>query len=178
MRFYGLLFGCQAKADSLFAVVDKSYHALKQQAQQAGRGRSVVVDKQVGSVWYVPGGRSTIGQMIKDAGGLYPWADDEHSGSLSLPFETVLEKASEAEVWLFRYDSDQPISREQLLAEKEGYRQFRAFQTGEVYGCNVNTSLFYEESPFRPDWLLSDFMQIIHPEFRQKEPLRYYRKQD
>ena len=176
MRFYGLLFGCQEKADSLFAVVDKNYHALKQQAQKAGHGRSVVVDKQVGSVWYVPGGRSTIGQMIKDAGGQYPWADDEHSGSLSLPFETVLEKASEAEVWLFRYDNDQPISCEQLLAEKEGYSQFRAFQTGEVYGCNVNTSLFYEESPFRPDWLLNDFIQVIHPEFRQKEPLRYYRK--
>ena len=178
MRFYGLLFGCQERADSLFAIVDKNYHALKQQAQQAGRGRSVVVDKQVGSVWYVPGGRSTIGQMIKDAGGQYPWADDEHSGSLSLPFETVLEKAGEAEVWLFRYDSDQPITREQLLTEKEGYDQFHAFQTGEIYGCNVSTSLFYEESPFRPDWLLSDFMQIIHPEARQKEPLRYYRQLD
>jgi iron complex transport system substrate-binding protein len=178
IRFYGLLFGCQTKADSLFAIIDKNYHDLKQQAQKAGQGRSVVVDKQVGSVWYVPGGRSTIGQMIKDAGGQYPWADDEHSGSLSLPFETVLEKASEAEVWLFRYDSDQPMTREQLLAEKEGYSQFRAFQTGEVYGCNVSTSLFYEESPFRPDWLLGDFIQIIHPDVRQSESLRYYRKLD
>jgi iron complex transport system substrate-binding protein len=89
-----------------------------------------------------------------------------------------LEKASEAEVWLFRYDSDQPMTREQLLAEKEGYSQFRAFQTGEVYGCNVSTSLFYEESPFRPDWLLSDFIQIIHPEVRRPETLRYYRKLD
>ena len=178
MRFYGLLFGCKEKADSLFDVVDKNYHDLKQLAQKAGKGRSVVVDKQVGSVWYVPGGRSTIGQMIKDAGGQYPWAKDEHSGSLSLPFETVLEKASDAEVWLFRYDSDQQMNREQLLAEKEGYTQFRAFQTGELYGCNVTTSLFYEESPFRPDWLLNDFIQIIHPEIRVPETLRYYRKLD
>ena len=98
MRFYGLLFGCQTKADSLFAVVDSSYNALKQRAETAGQGRSVVVDKQVGSVWYVPGGHSTIGQMVKDAGGQYPWAGDDHSGSLSLPFETVLEKASDSEV--------------------------------------------------------------------------------
>ena len=176
MRIYGLLFGCQEKADSLFAVVDKNYHALKQQAQKAGKGRSVVVDKQVGSVWYVPGGRSTIGQMVKDAGGQYPWAEDDHSGSLSLPFETVLEKASDAEVWLFRYDSDQPMTSEQLLAEKEGYSQFRAFQTGELYGCNVTTSLFYEESPFRPDWLLNDFIQMIHPEIKGQAPIRYYKK--
>ena len=176
MRFYGLLFGCQKKADNLFDVIDRNYHALKRQAQKAGKGRSVVVDKQVGSVWYVPGGRSTIGQMIKDAGGQYPWADDEHSGSLSLPFETVLEKASDAEVWLFRYDSDQAMTSEQLLAEKEGYSQFRAFQTGELYGCNVSTSLFYEESPFRPDWLLNDFIQIIQPEAKGQAPIRYYKK--
>ena len=66
MRLYGLLFGCQVKADSLFAVVDQNYQALRKKAQQAGQGRSVVVDKQVGSVWYVPGGRSTIGQIIKN----------------------------------------------------------------------------------------------------------------
>lgn len=175
MRFYGLLFGCQEKADSLFAVVKKNYQTLRQTAQKAGPGRSVVVDKQVGSVWYVPGGRSTIGQMLRDCGAQYPWADDGHSGSLSLPFETVLERASEAEVWLFRYDSEQPITREQLLSENQGYSQFHAFQTGTVYGCNVATSLFYEESPFRPDWLLNDFIQMIHPEIRLSEPLRYFR---
>ena len=178
MRFYGLLFGCQEKADSLFAVVDKNYHALKQKAKKAGKGCSVVVDKQVGSVWYVPGGRSTIGQMIKDAGGQYAWADDEHSGSLSLPFETVLEKAGEAQVWMFRYDSEHPITSDQLLEEKEGYSQFRAFQTGDMYGCNVATSLFYEESPFRPDWLLNDFIQILHPETSMSETLRYYSRID
>ena len=176
MRLYGLLFGREQKADSLFAVVDSSYNSLKQKVQDAGEGRSVIVDKQVGSVWYVPGGRSTIGQMVQDAGGRYPWATDGHGGSLSLPFETVLEKASDAEVWLFRYDSEQPITREQLLAEKKGYSQFRAFQEGEVYGCNVETSLFYEESPFRPDWLLQDFIQMIHPEIKLQESLRYYQK--
>ena len=178
MRLYGLLFGCREKADSLFEVVDKSYNALKQKTHQKGPGRSVLVDKQVGSVWYVPGGRSTIGQMIKDAGGQYPWADDEHSGSLSLPFETVLENASDTGVWMFRYDNAEPITLEQLLAEKEGYGMFGAFRTGEVYGCNTRTSLFYEETPFRPDWLLQDFIHMLHPEIHGLEPLRYYQKVD
>lgn len=176
MRFYGLLFGCREKADSLFAVVDKNYNELKDRAAKAGPGRSVMMDKQVGNVWYVPGGRSTMGQMIRDARGVYPWADDEHSGSLSLPFETVLEKANDAMVWLYRYDSEQPMTREQLLAENEGYAQFRAFRSGELYGCNVRTSLFYEESPFHPDRLLSDFIQITHPNILLPRPCRYYKK--
>lgn len=176
MRFYGLLFGCKEKADSLFAVVDRDYNALCQRAQQAGSGRSVLFDKQTGSVWYVPGGRSTLGQMVSDAGGCYPWADDEQSGSLPLSFESVLETAGETDVWLFRYDREQPMTPADLLAEKEGYGEFRALREGEVYGCNVRTSHFYEESPFRPDWLLSDFIQILHPGLQGLPPLHYYRK--
>ena len=177
MRIYGLLFGCQEKADRLFAEVDKNYNNLKKQAQDAGVGRTVLFDKIIGnSVWYVPGGRSTMGQMIQDAGGQYLWADDNHSGSLPLPFESVLVKALDADVWMLRYDSDKPMKLQQLLAEQEGYSQFEAYQTGEVYGCNVRTSLFYEEAPFRPDRLLSDFIQIMHPGIKPATPLKYYQK--
>ena len=176
MRFYGLLFGCQKKADKLFEKVDKNYCDLQQKAQEAGEGRAVLIDKQGGSVWYVPGGQSTIGQMVKDANGRYPWADDDHSGSLSMPFERVLEEAFDTEVWMYRYDSDKPMTFDDLLAEKEGYKEFRAFETREVYGCNVRTSLFYEESPFHPDRLLSDFIQILHPDIKGLPPLHYYKK--
>ena len=175
MRFYGLLYGCEHEADSLFAVVDSSYHALAAMTQE--KGRSCVLDKVTGTVWYVPGGHSTIGRMIADAGGQYPWAGDDHSGSVSLPFETVLERAGECDVWLFRYSNSRPITYRELLSEHRGYDQFRAFRQKEVYGCNVELSTFYEESPFRPDYLLGDFLQILHPELQQKLPhLRYYQK--
>ena len=191
LRFYGILFGCEAEADSLFAVIDSSYNALKElSARPEGalssertlnsplstlNSKTVLVDKVTGSVWYVPGGKSTIGQMIHDAGGLYPWASDEHSGSVSLPFEAVLEKAEDADIWLFRYSSDHDISYQELLSEHHGYNQFSAFRNKQVYGCNVERSLFYEESPFRPDWLLNDFIQILHPEKEGLDPLRYYK---
>ena len=169
LRFYGILFGCEQKADSLFHVVDSNYNALKALAQNHGDWHNdssaakirvpvpvirptALLDKVTGSVWYVPGGQSTIGQMIQDAGGDYPWAKDEHSGSVSLPFEAVLEKAGEADVWLFRYSSDHDITYAELSAEHHGYDQFRAFRQKNVYGCDVERSPFYEESPFRPDW--------------------------
>ena len=183
LRFYGMLFGCEARADSLFAVVDSSYCALKglasnhkAQSSKLKVQSTVLLDKVTGSVWYVPGGRSTIGQMIQDAGGNYPWADDDHSGSVSLPFEAVLEKAGEADVWLFRYSSDHDITPNELLGEHHGYSQFRAFRSGEIYGCDVERSLFYEESPFRPDWLLGDYIHILHPDIPDLPPLRYYKK--
>ena len=183
VRFYGMLYGCEHEADSLFALVDSSYNVLKQLPETYHKHqisnlkfqrRKTLLDKVTGSVWYVPGGRSTIGQMLSDAGADYPWANDEHSGSVALPFETVLERAGESDVWLLRYSGKQPLTRQQLLSEHRGYNQFRAFREGRVYGCNVELSLFYEESPFRPDLLLSDFIRILHPDALPHHELRYY----
>jgi iron complex transport system substrate-binding protein len=176
MRFYGLLFGAGDRTDRMFQQVDSCYSALKQQAAKAGKGRSVIVDKVVGSVWYMPGGRSTIGQMLQDAGGVYPWATDTQSGSLALPFETVLEKGGEADVWMLRYSSDHDWNYGELLSGHHGYSQLRAFREKEVYGCNVEQSHFYEDTPFHPDRLLNDFLQILHPDIIGLPSLRYYKK--
>jgi iron complex transport system substrate-binding protein len=190
VRFYGLLYGCEHEADSLFALVDSSYHALRHTVMSESRNpvmsesrhpdtapkTSVLVDKVTGSVWYVPGGRSTIGQMLSDAGARYPWASDDRSGSIALPFETVLERAGDCDVWLLRYSGQQPLTRQQLLSEHRGYNQFRSFREGRVYGCNVEQSMFYEDSPFRPDLLLSDFIKILHPDIPDLPALRYYHK--
>ncbi len=176
MKFYGLLFGAEKEADSLFHVVDLNYHRLKEVAEASETVCTVLMDKMVGSVWYVPGGCSTIGQMVADAGGTYPFAGDKRSGSIPLPFESVLEKAGNSDVWLLRYSSGRAMALGELEAGYRGYSHIRAFRQRNVYGCNVEQTRFYEETPFRPDYLLSDFIQIFHPDIIGLEPLRYYFK--
>lgn len=174
MRFFGILTGHERQADSLFQVVEERYQHLVRQAEKATSHPSVVMDKKNGSVWYVPGGESTIGRMIEDAGGCYAFASEVKGGSLSLPFERVLDQAGQSDVWLFRYSAPGPITYAQLAAEYEGYSRMKAFRTHRAYGCNTMTSLFYEESPFRPDYLLNDFIVLLHPELKGLEPLRYF----
>ncbi len=192
MRFYGMLYGREKEAEELFAQVEASYRQLKQQAAQAAQRPSVLVDKMAGSVWYVPGGRSTIGQMLADAGAHYPWAADTHSGSLQLPLEVVLERAGQCQLWLLRYDSPRQLTLDALLSEQDGYRMLRPVQAASasahsslftlysslpsVFACNVTTSMFYEETPFRPDLLLQDFIHILHPDIPNMPSLRYYHK--
>ena len=169
MRFYGMLVGAEAEADSLFAEVERNYLALRQKAS-GNTHHSVLMDKLIGSVWYVPGGQSTLGRMLADAAIDYPWKDDTHSGSVALPFESVFQKALNADFWLFRYNSPHPITYDELLSEKSAYSEFKAMREYKAYGCNTATSTFYEDTPFHPERLLRDFITIAHPELGLGEP--------
>ncbi|WP_294618883.1 ABC transporter substrate-binding protein [uncultured Bacteroides sp.] len=178
MRFYGLLFGVASQADSLFAEVDSCYKRLERRAALSSTSLSIVSELKSGSAWYVPGGRSTTGRLFNDARGHYAFADNPHSGSVPMAFETVFDKAGDSDVWTIKYNRDRDITYSDLKADYIGYTGFKAFKTRNVYGCNTAKVPFYEETPFRPDYLLSDLIQILHPEIGDLGGLRYFCKLD
>ena len=47
----------------------------------------------------------------------YAFADDTHSGSVPLAFETVFDKAGDADVWLVKYNRDRDMSYADLEAD-------------------------------------------------------------
>lgn len=175
IKFYGLLYGAD-KADSLFAAIEKEYLALKTQAAKLPKGLSVLTERKMGSVWYSPGGKSTIGILLKDANARYIFADDEHSGSLSLSPEQVIARGSEVDVWAFKYFGGQPLSRAALLQEYDGYKALRAFQTGNIYECNTDRIPYFETVSFHPEILLREFILLSHPQAKGLGALRFYRK--
>ena len=178
MRFYGMLFGCEQRADSLFAEVEKEYFALSRNEERGARSEkrlSILTERLTGGTWYVAGGRSSVGRLIADAGGDYAWADDEHSGSLPLSFEAVLDKAGDADVWIFNYTGAMPLTRKMLATEHHGYKAFKAFREGEIYYVNSLQVPYFEEVSFRPDWLLRDYVILLHPD-SPKDSLKYYKK--
>ena len=177
MRFYGLLYGRQATADSLFAVVERNYLSLSRRAKAAKPRRSILTEKLTGNTWYVAGGKSSVGQLIADAGGSYAWSADNHSGSLALPFETVLDRAGDADVWVFN-DLSPQLTYQRLLSEYHGYGQLRAFREHNVWYVNSLQVPYFEQVSFRPDWLLRDYVILLHPELKDLGTPRYYRTVD
>lgn len=175
MKFYGLLVGKEREADSLFAVVEKSYLQQKRLAH-GKKGRSVLTERMTGSVWYVPGGRSSMGRLLQDANACYAWADDNHSGSLPLSFETILDKVGDADIWVFNYIGDELLTYDRLGSEFHGYRQLKAFRTHNVYYVNSLQVPYFEEVSFRPDWLLEDYVKLLNSEVPQNEKLRYLKR--
>ena len=175
IKFYGLLYGAD-KADSLFAAIEKGYLSLKAQAAKLPKGLSVITERKMGSVWYSPGGKSTMGILLKDANARYIFADDEHSGSLSLSPEQVIARGREVDVWAFKYFGGQPLSRAALLQEYDGYKALRAFQTGNIYECNTDRIPYFETVSFHPEILLREFILLSHPQAKGLGALRFYRK--
>ena len=178
MKFYGMLFGCEQRADSLFRVVDSTYCYLKQAAQHFTARLSILTERKTGSVWYVPGGRSTVAQIIADAHGRYAFSRDTHSGSLALAFEQVLAEAGHSDIWLFKYNGQGHMTKADLLAEFHGYAGLNAFRNNRVYACNSRVQPYFEEVPFRPDYLLRELIILMHPELSSFGQLRYYRHVD
>lgn len=175
MKFYGMLFGREKAADSLFNEVKSNYEQLMQKAQTAKQIRSVFTERMMGNVWYVPGGRSVIGGLLQDARARYVFANDTHSGSVALSFESVLDRAGKADIWLFKYN-EHPSTLQELLKENAGYGEFKAVKTHQVFACDCTHRPYYEEVSFHPDRLLSDVIQIVHPDIAGFAPMHYYQR--
>ena len=175
MRYYGRLFGVGQRADSLFHVVDSTYQHLKAYAAKLPVGRSILTERKTGATWYTPGGRSSIGVLIKDANGRYAFSDDQHSGSLPLSVEQIMTKAGQSDVWAFKINGAGPMDKQQLLREYDGYKALKAFRTGEIYECNCSKVPYFEEVSWRPDYLLREMIQLLHPKV-SLGGLRYYQR--
>lgn len=174
MKFYGLLYGCEQRADSLFQEVEKAYIQLMELASTSTIKRSIITEKMTGSTWYVAGGRSSVGRLIADAKGKYAWSSDEHSGSIALPFEAILDKAGDADVWIFNESGTTPMSYQRLASEFHGYASMKAFKEKQVYVVNSMRVPYFEQVSFRPDWLLRDYIILLHPDL-DLGTLRYFK---
>jgi len=176
MRFYGILFGCQAKADSLFALIEHNYCSLRDSAMAIKEKPLLLAELKTGSAWYVPSGSSTTGRFYIDAGANYVFSNLTSSGAVPMSFESVFDAAKDADLWLFKYNRPVDMTYKQLLQENELYSQFSAFKNRKIYACNTADKLYYDEAPFRPDWLLRDLVSIVHPNLLPDYELRYYSK--
>ena len=176
IRFYGLLFHQSAKADSIFAIVEKNYNELKALAISQPTQPKVMCELKSGSAWYVPGGNSTTGKLYNDAGGDYLFDHYPNSGAVPLNFETVFDKAQDADVWLMKYNQPTDKTLSGIRKDYSPYAQFKAFKDSQVYGCNTNYAAYYEDFPFHPDLVLKDLIKIFHPSLLPEYELKYFSK--
>lgn len=166
IKFFGVLFDKNQEAAVYFNSIVTDYNQAKELVKDVKELPVVFSGSMYQDVWYAPQGESWMAYFIKDAKGQYIWADTKGTGSLSLSFETVLDKAQNAEIWI---GPGQFTSYEELKNNNKHYTEFSAYKNRKVFTYSAKKGptggvIFYEEAPNRPDLILKDLIFILHPE--------------
>jgi len=176
IRFYGLLFGKEEMADSIFKETEQAYLSLKNLTVNIDKRPTVLSEKKFGSSWYIPAGDSYMAHLFEDAGADYMFKDLPGAGSTPLAFETVFDKAIHADIWLVKYNQSSEMTYNDLRSEYTPYENFDAFKKQRIYSCNTGIVPYYEEFPLHPEYLLKDLIWIFHPELVPGYSPRYFSK--
>lgn len=165
IKFVAEFFCKTAVADSLFSVIERDFMAAVELSEIVGKRPMVMAGSNFKGTWYVPGGRSYMGQLFADVGADYFYAADTTTTSLPLNFETALHIFADADVWL----NAPTKSLNELITMDERHSLFRAARIGEVYSFMARTTPagandFWESAVYRPDLLLKDLIWALHPE--------------
>ena len=179
IKFFGLLFDKQTQADSIFATIEKDYLQAKELAQSAKLNPSIVSGAIMsGEIWNLPAGESYVAQFLQDANTNYLWENTTGKGSLQLSFESVFEKAKQAEFWIAPgYFS----TKDQMISANKLYAEFDAFKNDKIYTPTTKSGptggvLYYELATIRPDLVLKDLIKITHPELLPHYELTFFEK--
>ena len=178
IKFFGALYGKEDKANAIFSKIEKDYNKALKLVQHITAKPTVMAGALYHDQWYLPQGSSWAALFIKDAGGDYLWAASEGTGSLGLSFETVLDKAQDADFWI---GPSQFTSLKEMTAANPHYARFRPFKNKEVYSFSTKKGatgglLYYELAPNRPDLVLKDLICIVHPELLPGYELQFFEK--
>lgn len=178
IQLFGVLFGLEEKSDKVFKNIENDYLEAIELAKKATSKPTILSGAIYQDQWYLPQGKSWAAQFLDNAKGDYLWASSEGTGSLSLSFETVLEKAQNADFWI---GPGQFTSFEQLEKANPNYKHFNAVQNKNVYSFSSKKGktggvIYYELASNRPDLVLKDLIKILHPELLTDYELYFFEK--
>lgn len=178
IKFFGVLFDKEKKADSIFSTIEANYLSAKKTALKAKLKPTIISGGLFKDIWNLPAGASFEATFLKDANTNYLWSNSEGNGSLSLNIENVFEKGKDAKLWVAPSFFN---SLKQLEEANDIYSKFKAFQDKQVYSF-VNKQgetggiIYFELAPARPDLVLKDIIKIAHPDLMENYEFTFYEK--
>ena len=177
IKFFSAFYNKTTEAVEFFNKVETAYIEAKKLAKGSASRPTVLAGSMYKDQWYLPYGNSWHAKFIDDANAQYVYEDTKGAGSMSLSFESVLEKARDADFWV---GPAQFESYREMLEASPHYGQFSAFQERNVYTFSSEKGetggvLFYELAPNRPDLVLKDLISIFHPGLLQEYETTFYK---
>ena len=179
IKLYGMLFGVEELADSIYGQSKKSYATIANggvagvsparggsEQHRASEGETcprVLAGMSYAGTWFAPGGQSYTAELIRDAGGCYLWARDS-SRELRFTLEQVVALADSVDVWLnpgMFSTAEEILAEEPRVAGIKAFREKRVFQNDGRKGPGGGND-FYESAVAKPEKVLEDFIWAIN----------------
>jgi len=175
IKLAGLLFNKVEMGDSLFQKIESEYLTLASGTDTVSAKPSAFSGILYGDTWFMPGGNNNASRIMQDAGINYLWKDNKETGFLEVSFESVLNRAQNADLWIGVASFK---TRTGLLQEDERYGLFDAIRSGDVYSYagEGDRNPYLELGYLRPDLILSDLINIAHPHLLQDSSMHFYTK--
>jgi iron complex transport system substrate-binding protein len=176
IKVLAALTGTEQRAGEVYDTVRADYHTLAAKAAGAPPVE-VLLGSMYQGTWFMPAGGDYAGRLVADAGGSYPWGDDDNTGSLALNFESVYARAGRARLWLVT--TDWPTLGDVLAADAR-YGQLAAVRSGQVWSADKvigrgGGNDYWERGVARPDLVLADVLAILHPRLAPDHRFVFYR---
>ena len=177
-KFIAAFYDKEAEIDEIFDAMVERYEAAKALTQNLTEKKTVLVNTPYEGSWSMPGVDSYATIFLNDAGAEYLFNDIPGYYSQYLDFETVFERAKEANVWI---NVGMAADLASLAAMDERLADFDAYQNGEVYNNNARTTAmggsdYFESGVASPDVILLDIIKILYPELVPDHIFFYYQQ--
>ena len=183
LKLFAMLTQNEALGLKKFKETEKNYLALKKAVATVKDRPEVMSGLPFKGSWFLPGGKSYMARLFEDAGANYYWKTTNSVGSLNRDIEAVFPVALKAKYWI---NTGTVTSMDELLALDSRYREFGPVKSGKVFNNNKllnehGGNAYWEYGVSRPDKILEDFIQILHPESEiakrdGSDTLHYYRQ--
>ena len=169
IRFFGLLTGRKALADSVFVDIRDRYLSM---ARKTDAPFKVLVNIPYADQWYIPGGDNYMTRLIRDAGGEVLGAVPSRFESSVISVEKAYEYAKEADFWL---NSGWCATKDQLRSVHPLFADFPVLGKPVWNNTKQTTpgggNAYWETGPARPDLILEDLRAIFDG---TEVPMHYY----
>jgi iron complex transport system substrate-binding protein len=177
LNVFGILFGKEREADSIYKETVHKYNLLSQKAIYSTEKPIALTGYPQGSEWLAGGGNSYFAKFLQDAGAKYIWENNTRTGTLVLGIEMALQSGMQAEFWLH---PSLWTSKAEILQNESRISTLPLWQSGKIYqnskriGKNGSRD-FYESAVVNPDLVLADLIYIFHPEILPEHKFVYYK---
>lgn len=163
IRAFGMLFGRQALADSLFATIVERYGEASSTVPSGEERPMVFFGSSWKGTWSIPSGNSCMARLIGDAGGRYLFADRKSTGNFDIDLETVLQEGAKANYWGRILEKNGPVMAADVAGDDSRVLALPAFKERRCFYANSTESDFFGQAVLEPDVVLKDLIGIFNP---------------